>query len=334
MRRLIAVIAAVLPGSLKLWILRLTGARFGRGVRIGFGTVVFSERLEMQDGASIGMFNVIRVNTLEMGKRSTILNLSRISANRLTMRSQSTICSRVEIAGDAADPRSHLYLGPASWILPHCYVNVARPIRFGRNVGVGGGSYLFTHGMWLSKLDGYPVAYGPITIKDDVWLPWGCFIMPGVTIESGVVVGACAVVTKDLAEGVLAAGVPAKVVRDRARIDLSKAERLAIIAEITIALAERRGETHRVEVADGFSRHYIGDKLVVLVQPEVPRFQYGLTLNVLHTPLPTDLPSVAAWSLADYASTPIASHSPIVRAWFSEARSLGVRCYPIDEDLD
>ena len=53
----------------------------------------------------------------------------------------------------------------------------------------------------------------PITIGDNVWLGGGVIVCPGVTIGADSVVGAGAVVTSDLPEGVVALGVPARVVR-------------------------------------------------------------------------------------------------------------------------
>ncbi len=54
----------------------------------------------------------------------------------------------------------------------------------------------------------------PITIADNVWLGGGAIVCPGVTIGQDTVVGAGAVVTKDLPAGVVAAGVPARVLRE------------------------------------------------------------------------------------------------------------------------
>jgi maltose O-acetyltransferase len=57
--------------------------------------------------------------------------------------------------------------------------------------------------------------YGePITIADNVWLGGGVIVCPGVSIGQDTVVGAGAVVTRDLPAGVVAAGVPARVVRE------------------------------------------------------------------------------------------------------------------------
>ena len=53
----------------------------------------------------------------------------------------------------------------------------------------------------------------PITIGDNVWLGGGVVVCPGVTIGADTVVGAGSVVTRDLPAGVLAVGVPARVVR-------------------------------------------------------------------------------------------------------------------------
>lgn len=52
-----------------------------------------------------------------------------------------------------------------------------------------------------------------MTIGDNVWLGGGVIVCPGVTIGADTVVGAGAVVTRDLPAGVLAVGNPAKVVR-------------------------------------------------------------------------------------------------------------------------
>jgi len=57
--------------------------------------------------------------------------------------------------------------------------------------------------------------YGqPITIADNVWLGGGAVVCPGVTIGQDTAVGAGAVVTRDLPAGVVAAGVPARVLRE------------------------------------------------------------------------------------------------------------------------
>jgi len=53
----------------------------------------------------------------------------------------------------------------------------------------------------------------PITIGDNVWLGGGVIVLPGVSIGENTVVGAGAVVTRDLPANVVAVGNPARVVR-------------------------------------------------------------------------------------------------------------------------
>ena len=56
----------------------------------------------------------------------------------------------------------------------------------------------------------------PIALGDNVWLGGGVVVCPGVTIGDDTVVGAGAVLTRDLPPGVVAAGVPARVIREKA----------------------------------------------------------------------------------------------------------------------
>jgi len=55
----------------------------------------------------------------------------------------------------------------------------------------------------------------PVVIKDDVWIGRNVVIMPGITIEKGAIVGAGAVVTKDVPAYAIVGGVPAKIIRYR-----------------------------------------------------------------------------------------------------------------------
>lgn len=56
---------------------------------------------------------------------------------------------------------------------------------------------------------------GSIIIEDDVWVAGGAHINAGVTIGRGSIIGAGAVVTKDIPPMSVAVGVPAKVIKKR-----------------------------------------------------------------------------------------------------------------------
>jgi len=63
------------------------------------------------------------------------------------------------------------------------------------------------------RIDEQGVSTKAVTIGDDVWIGTNAVILPGVTIGRHVVVAAGAVVTKDVPDHSLVAGVPAKVVK-------------------------------------------------------------------------------------------------------------------------
>ena len=54
----------------------------------------------------------------------------------------------------------------------------------------------------------------PVEIGSDVWVGGGALILPGVRIGSRTIIGAGSVVTRDIPDGVLAAGNPCRVIRE------------------------------------------------------------------------------------------------------------------------
>ncbi len=55
----------------------------------------------------------------------------------------------------------------------------------------------------------------PVRIGSNVWIGVNALILPGVTINDGAVVGAGAVVTKDVSENAIVIGSPARVIKYR-----------------------------------------------------------------------------------------------------------------------
>lgn len=61
------------------------------------------------------------------------------------------------------------------------------------------------------KRDG--MIFHPIHIGKNVWLGANVTVLPGVTIGDGAIIAAGAVVTKDVPANMIAAGIPAKIIR-------------------------------------------------------------------------------------------------------------------------
>jgi acetyltransferase-like isoleucine patch superfamily enzyme len=91
-------------------------------------------------------------------------------------------------------------------------------ITMGDNVLIGPGAKVIAsnHG----TLRGTPMVFqdrrgADITIGEDVWIGSNAVVVAGVKIGNGAIVGAGAVVTKDVPEFALVAGIPAKLVKMR-----------------------------------------------------------------------------------------------------------------------
>lgn len=112
-------------------------------------------------------------------------------------------------------------VGKGSKIAASVDIDMSAPemITIGRNVWVTRGVMLLCHQRDLScyQIDtpvmDCPLKYAPINIKDGAHLGIGSIVMPGVTIGRGAVIGAGAVVTKDVPDYCVAVGVPARVVK-------------------------------------------------------------------------------------------------------------------------
>ena len=94
-------------------------------------------------------------------------------------------------------------------VLDVCKVSIGSYTLFGPAVQI----YTATHPM-DAQARRREESGRPIEIGSDVWVGGGAIILPGVRIGSRAVIGAGSVVTRDVPDGVFAAGNPCRVVRD------------------------------------------------------------------------------------------------------------------------
>lgn len=90
-------------------------------------------------------------------------------------------------------------------------IGCALDIRIGNRVRCGANT-IITDTDWHTD-DPRTSKDAPVVIEDDVWLGVNVMVLKGVRIGKGAVIGAGSVVTSDIPAGVVAAGVPAKVLR-------------------------------------------------------------------------------------------------------------------------
>lgn len=202
----------LLPSSLKIAYYRRKGAEIGKGVSIGLLSILDCKKIVIGDYVEIGMACMIKANEFVMGKYSTLGMLVIIDTHKVVIGEEVTIQEQVYIGGLKTD-KSEIEIGDLSMIFAQSVINPTHPIKIGKRVGIGGSNFLFTHGTWQPVLEGFPVAFGPITIEDGVWFPWRVFVLPNVHIGKEATIGAGSVINRDIPARSLAAGVPAKVLR-------------------------------------------------------------------------------------------------------------------------
>lgn len=113
------------------------------------------------------------------------------------------------------DYGEHLHIGARTFVNYHLTALDVAPIHIGADCQLGPNVQLLTatHPLEPQPRRDKLESARPITIADNVWLAGGVIVCPGVTIGENSVVGAGAVVTRDIPPGVLAVGNPARVLR-------------------------------------------------------------------------------------------------------------------------
>ena len=110
---------------------------------------------------------------------------------------------------------NHLEMGVNSFINYDCIMLNNAMIKLGDNVLVGPKVSFYTamHPIDAKQREQWLVYAKPITVEDNVWIGGSATILGGVTIGKNAIVGAGAVVTKDVEPNTIVVGNPARVLR-------------------------------------------------------------------------------------------------------------------------
>ena len=110
---------------------------------------------------------------------------------------------------------NHLEMGVNSFINYDCIMLNNAMVKLGDNVLVGAKVSFYTaiHPIDAKQREQWLVYAKPITVEDNVWIGGSATILGGVTIGKNAIVGAGAVVTKDVEPNTIVVGNPARVLR-------------------------------------------------------------------------------------------------------------------------
>ena len=122
-------------------------------------------------------------------------------------------------SGDFFLPEIHI--GDNVHLGEFCHISAINKIVIGNNLLTGRNVYISdnSHGSLTEKdIDIAPIdrklySKGAVYIGDNVWIGDNVAILPGVRIGNNVVIGANAVVTHDVGDNYVVAGVPAKIIK-------------------------------------------------------------------------------------------------------------------------
>lgn len=171
--------------------------------------------------SKIHIFSFILANEFSIGERSVIAPFTILKCNRIKIGNDVQI-SPFTVINSALIKGADFEIGNFSRVFPLCWIEPGEGIKIGEHTGIGGHTLIFTHGAWSNYLSGGPAEYGPVVIEDNVWLPWRVFIMPSVTIGKNCIIGANSTVTKSIPPFSLAAGSPAKVIKENINTGLDQ----------------------------------------------------------------------------------------------------------------
>lgn len=159
---------------------------FRHGISIGDGVVIKSDvEFWMADGA-----------VLRIGADSVIQNQAFFQRTR---------------------PRPKVSIGRNTVIGRHCMITAKNEISIGNDVLMGAFVRVIdhNHGTAAGTIRLQRAEIGGVRIGDDVWIGAGVKILMNAHIGSGAIIGANAVVTGDIPQNAIVAGVPARVIRFR-----------------------------------------------------------------------------------------------------------------------
>ena len=206
----------IAPSFLKIIFYKMKGAKIGNGFRLGYKSFIsINDYKNINIGEDVKIGNNVRIysDRLSIGHETIIHNhIEIIAKQNVSIGNECIIYDYVTIGGGQQHDSS-FFAGNNVHIFQYCFLNTTKPLILEDGVGIGGGTYIFTHGSWQDAYDGYPFSFAPVVIKKNAWLPWRVFVMPGIVIGENATIGSDALITKNIPDNSFAVGVPAKVLK-------------------------------------------------------------------------------------------------------------------------
>jgi acetyltransferase-like isoleucine patch superfamily enzyme len=130
--------------------------------------------------------------------------------------------ARISVTGDAyfyGDNIIRVEKGARLLLGNNTHINIGANVNAVKEVSIGS-DCVVSMNVHIRDNDGHHLKGSefatPVHIGNRVWIGYGAIILKGVTIGDGAIIAAGAIVTKDVPQKAVAAGSPAKVIRENA----------------------------------------------------------------------------------------------------------------------
>jgi acetyltransferase-like isoleucine patch superfamily enzyme len=191
LKRLLLGSAMYVPFSrIKTCLYKRSGAEIGRNVHMAPGVAILCEdmrRVDIGDECSIGLNVRIRCGAFALGEHTKIAS------------------------GACVDGASAVTIGRQVYIghkaLLDCWDNIVIEDR----VQVSPGAFILTHDSSRHYISGEAVRSGPTVLRENSYVGAGAIVLPGVEVGRCAIIGAGAVVTRNVPDNGMAVGNPATV---------------------------------------------------------------------------------------------------------------------------
>lgn len=179
-----------MPGTIKKFFWKLCGFKLGKGLAVSWNVVLACDAVDIGDYVELSS------------------GFKALGPKRLTVGDFTTVSEKCFVNGNALfEIGKNCFLGYES------VINCSEHVKIGSNTALAGARVqIWTHSTWMEEIEGYNVKNesGPVEIGENCYIGTGAIILPGVSVNDGGVVGARALVTKDVPANTMVIGVPAK----------------------------------------------------------------------------------------------------------------------------
>jgi acetyltransferase-like isoleucine patch superfamily enzyme len=203
LKNFIGFLVCILPSFLGVLLLRASGHKVGKNVKIGF-SFLKSKQIIFGDNVKIGHLNLILNKSITLNNDAYIGHLNILKGPfNLVLDKNAAIGNKNHLTRGGLGVtygESTLFFGELTKITTGHHIDLTQSISFGKfSILAGIRSQMWTHGYYHANTGKDRIRIdGEIHIGDNVYIGSGCIFNPGVTVANAIHIGGGSVISKNL----------------------------------------------------------------------------------------------------------------------------------------